>query len=105
MKKSKNDIYDKIEEMLNLGKGSDYLVVLGNVNVVVGEGSDGLVAGSFGLVRRNEREDILIEFCERKNLTIANAYVEHNLRRRYTWKDPGDTRRLRSYNIRGTATV
>ena len=37
---------------------------------------------------------MLVEFSERRNLTIANTCFEHNLRPRYTWKAPGDTRRL-----------
>ena len=39
---------------------------------------------------------MLVEFCERRNLIIANACFEHNLRRRYTWKSPGDTRHLQT---------
>ena len=41
------------------------------------------VAGSFGLGRRTERGDMLVEFCERRTC------FEHSLRRRYTWKVSG----------------
>ena len=36
---------------------------------------------------------MLIEFCERV-LMRTNTCFEHNLRRRYTWKAPGDIRHL-----------
>ena len=88
------EMYDNIEEILNIGKGNDYQIVLRYFNAVVGEGSNGLVAGRFELGRRNERGDMLVEFCESRNLMIANTCFEHNLRRRYTWKSPRDTRRL-----------
>ena len=52
------------------------------------------MTGHFGLGKRNERGDMLVDFCKRRNLTIANTCFEHHLRRRYTWKAPGDTRRL-----------
>ena len=85
-------MYDNIEEMLNFGKGNDYLIVLGDFNAVVEERREGLVAGRFGLGKRNEKGDMLIKFCERRNLTIINTCFEHKLRRRYTWKVPWDTR-------------
>ena len=58
-----------------------------------------MVAGSFGLSRRNKKGDMLVEFCECRNLMIANTCFEHNLRRRYPWKSPGDTRRLQTEYI------
>ena len=73
------EMYDNIEEILNLEKSNDCQIVLRYVSAVV-EGSHGLVAGSFGLGRRNERGDMLVEFCERRNLMIANTCLEHNLK-------------------------
>ena len=84
------EMYDDIEEILNIGKGNDYQIILGDFNAV----SNGLVAGSFGLGRRNKRGVMLVEFCERRNLMIANTCFEYSLRRRYSWTSPEDTRRL-----------
>ncbi|KAG7494322.1 hypothetical protein JOB18_027984 [Solea senegalensis] len=88
------EMYDKIEEVLNIGKGNDYMILLGDWNAVVGEGKDGLVTGHFGLGRRNKRGDMLVDFYRRRGLTIANTCFEHHPRRRYTWKALGDIRRL-----------
>ena len=87
-------MYDSIEEVLGLGKGNDYLVLLGDWNAVVGEGQEGSLTGHFGLGKRNQRGDMLVDFCRRRSLTIDNTCFEHHLRKRYTWKAPGDTRRL-----------
>ena len=48
------EMYDDIEEILNIGKGNDYQIILGDFNAV----SNGLVAWSFGLV-----EEIREESC------------------------------------------
>ena len=49
------EMCNNIEEMLNLGKGNDYLIVIGDFNAVLGEGSEGSVAGRFEFGRRNKR--------------------------------------------------
>ena len=83
-------MYEKVEELLCKEKGSDFVVVMGDFNAVVGEGRDESVVGKFGLGTRNERGNMLVEFCKRKKLVVANTWFEHNYRRRYTWRKPGD---------------
>ena len=91
------ELYDKIKEMLNLGKGNDYLIVLGYLNTVRRRRWPSW--RKFGLGTRNEslRGNTFIELVERRNQTIANTYFKHDLR--YTWKAPGTTRRLQTDNI------
>lgn len=62
-------------------------------NVVVGEEKVNNVTGAFGLGRRNERGERLLEFCAKHNLIITNTCFDHCRRRRYTWKMPGDINR------------
>ena len=45
---------------------------------------------SHGLGKRNDRGDRLIQFCESKDLCIANTFFQQPARRTYTWKSPGD---------------
>ena len=52
------------------------------------------MVGNYGLVTRNIRGEMLIDFCVRNNLIITNTYFKNNNRRRYTWKAPGDKRIL-----------
>ena len=63
------------------------------INAVVGEGKEDRVVGKFGLGKRNDRGERLIEFCKRQNLVITNTWFEQEKRRRFTWKSQGDLRR------------
>src|SRR6476469_9786290 len=86
-------VYDQLEEILGKQKGTDNVIVIGDFNAVVGEGKEDRVVGKFGLGKRNDRTERLIEFCKSQNLVITNTWFEQEKRRRYTWKSPGDLRR------------
>lgn len=88
------DIYEQMEELIGSGRGNEYLVIMGDWNAVVGEGKDGNVIGGYGLGRRNNRGKMMVDFCRRNKLAVINTWYKHHERRRYTWKAPGDTRRL-----------
>src|ERR1043165_7041376 len=83
----------QLEELMDNHKGNDYTVIMGHWNAVVGEGRDQDEIGEFGLGRRNERGERLVEFCSQRKLMAANTWFEHEKRRWYTWKQPGDTAR------------
>ena len=83
--------YEKLEEMVRAQKGSDYVVIMGDWNAVVGEGRDELAVGKFGLGVRNERGEKLVEFCKRNKMVVTNTWFEQHKRRRYTWRHPGGT--------------
>ena len=87
------ELYEELEELMDKEKGNDYLVILGDWNAVVGEGRDGKEVGAFGLGVRNDRGQLLVEFCRRRKMKITNTWFDHNNRRRYTWKKAGDTGR------------
>lgn len=87
------EMYEKIEELVDKQKGSDNVIVMGDWNAVVGEGREDNVVGQFGLGRRNDRGEKLVEFCKRKDMMITNTWFEKHRRRRYTWKQPGDRNR------------
>src|SRR6476469_3650217 len=53
------------------------------------KGKEDRVVGKFGLGKRNDRGERLIEFCKSQNLVITNTCFEEEKRRRYTWKSPG----------------
>jgi len=36
---------------------------------------------------------MLVEFSRRMKMKVTNTWFDHNNRRRYTWKMPGDTGR------------
>jgi endonuclease/exonuclease/phosphatase family metal-dependent hydrolase len=86
-------LYEQIEELIKGEKATDQVIVMGDWNAVVGEGREGNVIGEFGLGKRNERGQELVNFCKRMKLVVTNTWFRHEKRRRYTWKKPGDTGR------------
>ena len=84
------EMYDVIEEIINTHGRTGNLIVMGDWNSVIGEGRDGIEVGNYGLGRRNERGDKLVDFCRRQKLVVTNTWFENHRRRRYTWKTPGD---------------
>jgi len=86
-------MYEKMEDAIGSGRGDDYVIVLGDMNAVVGNESEKDVTGSHGLGNRNERGQMLIDFCKRNHLSIMNTWFKQCERRIYTWTAPGNTRR------------
>lgn len=85
-----DEMYARLEELCKLAKGNDNLIIIGDWNAVVGEGSDGQVVGAFGLGTRNERGDRLVDFCKQYDLVVTNTYQNIHRKKMYTWKMPGD---------------
>ncbi|XP_049771885.1 uncharacterized protein LOC126151220 [Schistocerca cancellata] len=70
------EMYDEIKEIIQVVKGDENLIVMGDWNSRVRKGREGNIVGEYGLRERNERESRL-----------------NHRRRLYTWKNPGNTRR------------
>jgi exonuclease III len=77
-------LYEQIEELIKGEKATDQVIVMGDWNAVVGEGREGNVIGEFGLGKRNERGQELVNFCKRMKLVVTNTWFRHEKRRRYT---------------------
>lgn len=89
-----DEVYEQLEMIMEKQKGKDYMIILGDWNAVVGEGRCDDEVGEYGLGKRNERGEKLIEFCKRKKMIVTNTWFDQEKRRRYTWKRPGDTGRF-----------
>jgi hypothetical protein len=63
-------------------------------NSVVGNKAYHNTVGPHGLGRRNQRFQMLIDFCEINGLVIKNTWFKKPKRRLYTWKSPGDKSRF-----------
>ena len=87
------EIYEVIEEELKKTRGKNYTVMMGDWNASVGEGREGNCVGNYGLGKRNERGQKLVDFCKRQKMVITNTWFQQEKRRRYTWKSPGDEKR------------
>jgi exonuclease III len=85
------ELYDVIEEILEEdGKGETNTIIMGNWSSEVGHKAHHNIVGPYGLGRRNQRGQMLINFCERNGLVITNTWFKKPKRRLYTWKSPGD---------------
>ena len=51
--------------------------------------------GKYGLEKRNDREQMLVYFCIKRQLIVTNTWFQQEKKRRYTWEKSGDTERGR----------
>ena len=94
-----DDFYEKLQAVIDAMKSRQVCVVMGDFNAKLGLGRD-FESGvwDYGLGQRNERGDMLAEFCRINGLVVCNTAFQHNLRSRYTWISPdGCTRNLIDY--------
>lgn len=85
-------------------------IIGGDFNAKVGERGDAeSCMGRYGLGKRNEAGQQLIDFCEEQGLVIQNTCFQNHPRRLYTWTSPdGHTRNQIDYflsSIRWRRTI
>lgn len=79
-----NDILDTIED----GKPGK-IIILGDFNSKIGfrkQGESHIGAHGFG--QRNERGDMMIEFCSGFDLKIMNSFFKKKPQKKWTWESP-----------------
>ena len=86
-----DEVYERLESLMNKTKNNEVNIVMGDWNAKVGKECDGEMVGSFGLGKRNEKGERLIEFAKKKKLCIANTWFKQHKRRLFTWKSPDGT--------------
>jgi exonuclease III len=84
------ELYSQIEEMIRREEKDSCIVLMRDMNAVVGEGKKDKIVGNFGYRIRNDRGDMLVKFGRENKLIITNTWFKNHLRRRYTWKAPCD---------------
>ena len=77
--------YEDLQDLLELTPKKDVLFIIGDWNAKVGTQETLGVTGKFGLGVWNEAGQRLIEFCQEKELVIANTLFQQHKRRLYTW--------------------
>lgn len=88
-------MYEQLEDVLSITEEKSNVVLLGDFNASVGSTSSNQeCAGMFGYGKRNARGERFLEFCEGHDYIITNTMFKVPERRKYTWKQPGDTRRF-----------
>ncbi|GFR99710.1 craniofacial development protein 2-like [Elysia marginata] len=72
-------------------KSLDILILMGDFNAKVGTTTMSKSIDREGLGETNERgERLIIQYCEKRELSIVNTLFIQPKRRLYTWKSPGD---------------
>ena len=84
------DFYEQLEEEMNNSKDGDMLIVMGDFNSKIGEDNGGYedIMGGFGCGTRNERGELMLDFCQRNEMFITNTQFFHRRNHRHTWTHP-----------------
>ena len=77
--------YEDLQGLLELTPKKDVLFIIGDWNAKVGSQEIPGVTGKFGLGKRKEAGQRLIEFCQDNALVIANTLFQQHKTRLYTW--------------------
>ena len=88
MKAEVERFHEDLQEFIELTPKKDVLFIIGDWNAKAGSQETPGVMGKFGLGRRNEAGQRLIEFCQENALVIANTLFQQHKRRFYTWTSP-----------------
>jgi len=80
--------YEQLQKTIDSIPKGDAIIIMGDMNAKVGEGTSSQAMGRFGLGERNDAGDRLIEFCEINNLGLMNTFFPQPKRRLYTWTSP-----------------
>ena len=93
--------YEKNEKQIqNLGGRRDRVtIVMGDFNSSVGEGEKADVVGSFGYGRRNEKGQLLVDYCKEKRFVIRSTFGVQAKKRRHTWIRPDGNFKLQIDHI------
>ncbi|KAI5641297.1 hypothetical protein NE865_06561 [Phthorimaea operculella] len=90
--------YDSLTMALH--NSSDDTLIIGDFNAKIGQPQpeDGKALGKWGYGDRNERGDMLLNFCLENQLYISNTFFKKKQKQRWTWLSPdGATRNERLY--------
>ena len=80
--------YEDLQDLLELTPQKDVLFIIGDWNAKVGRQETPGVTGKFGLGVQNEAGQSLTEFCQEKEMVIANTLFQKHKRILYTWTSP-----------------
>ncbi|XP_023234361.1 craniofacial development protein 2-like [Centruroides sculpturatus] len=81
-------LYDTIGKVISKTKSDEITLVMGDYNAKIGEGKRSDLVGEHGLGISNQTGDRLYEFCQEREMVIANTWFKLPKRRLYTWISP-----------------
>ena len=81
-------VYEDLQDLLELRTQNDVLFVIGNWNAKVGSQETPGVTDKFDLGVQNKAGQMLTEFFQENALVIANTLFQQHKRTLYTWTSP-----------------
>ena len=84
----KTGVLQGLQDLLELTPKKDVLLIIGDWDAKVENQETPGITGKFGLGVRNEAGQMLIEFCQKNALVIANTLFLQHKRRLYTRTSP-----------------
>ena len=88
-----DDFYMDLQQILDDVPKKDAILVIGDWNAKVGEKAVPDIVGKFGLGKRNEAGERLIDFCQENHMIITNTCFQQPKRILYTWTTPNGQHR------------
>ena len=87
---SKEEFYEQLQREVETTPRHDVLIVIGDLNVKIGEGNEGWekVMGRHGLGGMNENGERLATFCGNNDLVIGGSLFKHRDIYKITWTSP-----------------
>lgn len=82
--------YDNLEKAKQQCKSQEIVIIMGDFNAKVGSKQVEDIVGPHGLGEQNERGEKLVEWAQTNDLVITNTMFTQPIRRRWTWKQPGE---------------
>ena len=88
----KEHFYDDLRSEWDLHSVGELVLGMGDFNVHVGKQSEGYedVYGGNGIGERNVEEKMLLEFCDEKELCVANTWLRKGEKRNVTYSAGGN---------------
>ena len=78
------ETYSIIDELLKETDGKDCTIVTGDSNAMVGERSEEKTAEKYGLGKRNQKGERLVNFFKENEYVITNTFFKNHNKKRYT---------------------
>lgn len=87
-----DEFYKEVQQLWRITKKHEVNILMGDFNAKIGEGEVQGVVGKHGLGKRNDRGDLLVQFCQDNDIAVMNTFFQLPPRRLYTWTSPKHTR-------------
>ena len=85
--------YKDLDAIKKKCKSGEMLLVMGDWNAKIGCSMEQPMIAGYGQGSRNERGDLLIDWCHETSMVVTNTWFKNHPRRLYEWSSPDDLTR------------